>query len=171
MFHHSHQGHRLDWTQGLLPALWCPLYISSVQFSLSVMSNSLLYHGVQLARFPCLSSTPGACSNSIPSSWIPSNQLILCCLLLLLSIFPSIGVFSNELALHIRWPKYWSFSIILPMNLQGWFLFGLTDLISLPSKGFSRVFSNTTVQKHQFFSGQPSLQFNSHIHIWLLEKP
>ena len=80
-------------------------------------------------------------------SVMPSNSLVLCCPLLLLpSIFPSIRVFSNELALHIRWPKYWSFSIILLMNLQGWFLFGLTDLISLPSKGFSRVFSNTTVQ-------------------------
>ena len=60
---------------------------------------------------------------------------------------------------------------VLPMNIQDWFPLGWTDWISLLSKGFSRVFSNTTVQKHQFFSSQPSLYFNSHIHTWLLEKP
>ena len=63
-----------------------------------------------------------------------------------------------------------SFSV-LPMNIQDWFPLGLTDLISLQSKGLPRVFSNTTVQKHQFFSTQPSFWFNSHIHTWLLEKP
>ena len=76
----------------------------------------------------------------------PSNHLILCCPLLLLpSIFPSIRVFSNELALHIRWPKYWSFnfSISPPMNIQGWFPLGLTSLISVQPKGLSWVFSNT----------------------------
>ena len=80
---------------------------------------------------------------------MPSNHLIpSCCPLLLLpSIFPSIWVFSNESALHIRWPKFWSFSIVLPVNIHGWFPLGLTDLILL-SKGLSRVFSNTTVQKH-----------------------
>ena len=95
----------------------------------------------------------------------PSNHLIISRSFLLLPlIFPSIRVFSNELALHIRWPKYWSFSfsIILPMNIQGWFPFRLTGLISLLSKGLSRVFSNTTVQKHQFFSIQFSSQSNSH---------
>ena len=60
---------------------------------------------------------------------------------------------------------------VLPKNIQGWFPLGLTGLISLLSKGFSRVFSNTTVQKHQFFGVQPSLSSNSHIHTWLLEKP
>ena len=60
---------------------------------------------------------------------------------------------------------------VLPMNIQGWFPLGLTDLISLQSKGLSRVFSNTTVQRHQFFSAQPCLWSNSHIHTWLLEKP
>ena len=74
------------------------------------------------------------------------------------SIFPSIRVFSNESVLHIRWPKCWSFSlsIIPPMNILGLFSLGLTGLISLLSKGLSRVFSNTIVQKHQFFSTQPS---------------
>ena len=95
-------------------------------------------------------------------SVIPSNHLILCCPLFLLpSIFPSIRVFSNESAHGIRWPKYWSFTwtsaSVLPMNIQDWFPLGLTGWISLQSKGLSRVFCNTTVQKHQFFSAQLSL--------------
>ena len=91
-----------------------------------------------------------------------SNHLILCCPLLLLpSIFPSIRIFSNESALHIRWPKYWSFSFtsVLPMNIQDWFPLGWTGWISLQSKGVSRIFSNTTVQKHQFFGTQLSFFF------------
>ena len=80
----------------------------SVQFSHSVMSDSLLPRGLQHTRLLCPSPTPEAYSNS--ASVMPSNHLILCCLLLLPSIFPSIRVFSNESALHIRWPKYWSFS-------------------------------------------------------------
>ena len=92
-------------------------------------------------------------------SVMPSNHLILCCSLLLLpSIFLSIRVFSNESVLHIRWPKYWSFSLsISPSNeYSGLFPLGLIDLISLQSQGLWRVFSNTTVQKHQFFGAQPS---------------
>ena len=78
------------------------------------------------------------------------------------SVFPSIRVFSSESVLCIRWPKYWnfSFSIILPMNIQDLFPLGWTDWIFLLSKEFSRVFSNTTVKKHQFFSTQLSLQPN-----------
>ena len=83
---------------------------------------------------------------------------------LALSIFPSTRVFSNESALHIRWPKYWSVSFILPVNIQGWFPLGLTSLISLQSKGLTRVFSSTTAWKHKFFGAQPSLWSNSHIH-------
>ena len=96
-----------------------------------------------------------------------SNHLILCYPLLLLpSIFPSIRLFSNESALHIRWPKDSSFSlsISLPMNTQDWSPLGWTGWISLQSKGLSRVFSNTTVQKHQFFGSQPSLCSNSSVH-------
>ena len=92
-------------------------------------------------------------------SVMPSNHLILCCPLLLLpAIPPSIRVFSNESALRIRWPKYWSFSfnIVLPMNIQDSFPLGWTGWISLQSKGLSRLFSNTIVQKHQFFSAQLS---------------
>ena len=106
-------------------------------------------------------------------SVMPSNHLILCCPLLLLpSIFPSIRVVSFLLS--------WLFpsggqsigasASDLPMNIQGWFPLGLTGLILL-SKGLSRVFSSTTVQKHQFFGAQPSLWSSSHICTWLLEKP
>ena len=91
---------------------------------------------------------------------IPSNHLILCCLLLLPpSIFPSIRVFSNELVLCIRWTNFAvsASASVLPVNIQDWFPFGWTGWISLKSKGLSRVFSNTTVQKHQFFGIQLSL--------------
>ena len=100
-------------------------------------------------------------------SVMPCNLLILCCPLLLLpSIFPSIRVFSNESVLHIRWPKYWSFSFSISASNQysGLIPLGLIGLISLQSKGLSRVFSTTTVQKRQFFCTQLSSQSNSHIH-------
>ena len=102
-----------------------------------------------------------------------SNYLILCRPLLLLPpIFPSIRVFSNESTLHIRWPKYWvsTSTSVLPMNTQDWSPLGWTGWISLQSKGLSRVFSNTTVQKYQFFGAQLASQSNSHIHKWPLEK-
>ena len=105
-------------------------------------------------------------------SVMPSNHLIPCCPVLLPSIFPSIRVFSSESVLHIRWPKYWNFSFSLsPMNIQGWFLLGLTGLMSLLSKGLSEVFSSTAVWKHQFFSTQLSLWSKPHSCTWLLEKP
>ena len=103
-----------------------------------------------------------------------SNHLILCHPLLLLpSIFASIKVFFNELALRIRWPRTRASisASLLPRNIQGWFPLGLTGLISLQSKECSRVFSSTTIWKHQFFGTQIYLWFNTHIHIWLLEKP
>ena len=91
-------------------------------------------------------------------SVMPSSHLILFRPLLLPSIPPRIRVFSNESALCIRWPKYWSFSFnILPMDTQDWSPLGWTGWISLQSKALSRIFSNTTVQKHQFFSAQLSL--------------
>ena len=105
---------------------------------------------------------------------MPSNHLILCGPLILLpSIFPSIRVFSNELALCIGGQSIGASASasVLPMNIQDWFPLGLTGLISLLSKGLSRVFSDTTVQKHQFFSAQTYLWYNSHIHTWVLEKP
>ena len=105
---------------------------------------------------------------------MPSNCLIVCyLLLLLLSVFPSIRVFSNESVLCIRWPEFWSFSFSIRPSSEysGLISLGWTGWISLQSKGLSRVFSNTTVQKHQFFSTRLSLWSNSHIHTWLLEKP
>ena len=107
-------------------------------------------------------------------SVMPSSHLILCCPLLPLPpIPPSIRVFSNESTLRMRWPKYWSFasSSVLLMNTQNWSPSGWTGWVSLQSKGLSRVFSNTTVQKHQFFGTQLALQSNFHIHTWPLEKP
>ena len=103
---------------------------------------------------------------------MPSNYLILSCLLLLPSIFPSISVFSNESVLLIRWPKYWSFSFsISPSNeYSGLISFRMDWFALLQSKGISRVF-NTIVQQHQFFGTQLSSQSNSHIHTWPQEKP
>ena len=125
----------------------------SVQFSHSVESDSLWPHELQHTR-PPLSITN---SRNLPKLMsielvMPSNHLILCRhLLLLLSIFPRIRVFSSESVLHIRWPKYWSSASVsvLPMNIQGWFPLGLIGWIYLQFKGFSRILSNITVWKHQ----------------------
>ena len=139
---------------------------SSVQFSRSVVSDYLRPCGLQHARLPCPSPTPRVYSNMSIQLVMPSNHLILCRPLFFLpSIFPRIRVFSKESALHIRWPDYWSFSFtsVLPMNIQEWFPLGWTGWISLQFKGLSRVFT-TTVQKHRFFGAQLSLQSNSHIH-------
>ena len=106
-------------------------------------------------------------------SKMPSSHLNLCCPLFLPSIFPNIRVFSDESALRIggQITGVLASTSVLSMNIQDWSPLGWTGWIFLQSKGLSRVFSNTTAQKHQFFSAQPSLQFNSHIHTWLLEKP
>ena len=99
-------------------------------------------------------------------SVMPFNRLILCHPLLLLpSIFPSISVFSSESALHIRWPSIGvsASTPVLPMNTQDWSPLGWTGWISLQSKGLSRIFSNTTVQKHQFFSGLYKLKLKGKI--------
>ena len=138
---------------------------------------------VQIFAIPCTA----ACQASLPITnsrsslklmfikpVMPSNHLILCHpLLLLCSIFPSIRVFANESALHIRWPKIGvsASTSVLPVNTQDLSPLAWTGWISLQSKGLSRIFSNTTVQKHQFFGAQLSLWSNSHIHTWPLEKP
>ena len=148
--------------------------VLSVQFSHSVMSNSLQPHESQHARPPCPSPTPGDYSNSCPSSrWCHSAISSCRPLLFLPSIPPSIRVFSNESTLRMRWPKYrsFSFSISLSKEHPGLIPLGWTGWISLQSQGLSRVFSNTTVQNHQFFSAQLSSQSNSHIHTWPQEKP
>ena len=122
-------------------------------------------------QLPCLSPSPRSLKLMSVELVMPSNHLVLCHPLFLLpSIFPSIGVFSSkESALCIRWPKHWTSALVLPMNIQDWFPLGLTGLISSLSKGFSRVFSNTIIRKHQF-SAQPSLWSNSHICTWLPER-
>ena len=155
---------------------------STERFNMYQFSSGQLLSCVQLFATPW--TTARQASLSITNSWrlpklisiesvMPSNHLILCCSLLLLpSIFPNIKVFSNESALRIRWPKYWSFSFnISPSNEHTGLISFRVDWLDLQSKGLSRVFSNTIVQKHQFFGTQLSLLFNSHIHTWLLEKP
>ena len=147
---------------------------SSVQFSRSVMSDSLRPHESQHTRPPCPSPTPGVYSNSCPlSQWCHPTISSSVIPFSLPSIFPSIKVFSNESAIHIRWPKYWSFSFSIspPMNTRDWSPLGWTGWISLQSKDSQESFPTPTVQKHQFFSTQLSLRSNSHIHTWLLEKP
>ena len=125
----------------------------SVQFHCTVVSNSLQSHGLQHARLPCPSPTLRAYSNSRPS-WtdiMPSNHLILCHPLLLPpSIFPSLRIFSNESVLPIRRPKYWSFSFSISPSSEHPRLisFRIDRLDLLGVQGLSRVFSNTTVQKH-----------------------
>ena len=143
-------------------------------FSHSVVSNYLRPHGLQHPR-PCRLLSPGVCSNSHPlSRWCHPT------------ISSSVIPFSFCLQ---SFPASWSFPMsqlfasggqsigasisasVFPMNIQGCFTLGRTGLISLQSKGLSRVFCNTTVEKHQFFSAQLSSQPNSHIHTWPLEKP
>ena len=125
------------------------------QFSHSVVSNSLWPHELQHTWPPCPSPTTRVYSNSCPS-----NHLILCRWLLLLpSIFPSIRVFSNESVLHIRWPKYWSFSFsISPSNeCSGLICFRIDWLDLLAVQGTLKSLLQSTVHKHQFFSIQLSL--------------
>ena len=147
--------------------------VSSVQ---SLSHVRLFVTSWTAARQASLSITK---SQSLPKlvsieSVMPSNHLILCRPLLLLpSIFPRIRVFSNESAPRIGWPKYWSFSFnFSPSNeYSGLISFRIDWLDLLASKGLSRVFSNTTVQKHQCFGAQLSSLSRSYIYIWLLEKP
>ena len=157
--------------------MWCLKNIlPSVQFSCSVVSSSLRPHGLQHARLPCLSPTPRAYSNSCPlSRWChPTSHL-------LLSPSPPTFNLSQHQGLF-KWVSFFLHQVakvlelqfqpsVLPMTIQSLFSLGLISLISLQSKGLSRVFSNTTVQKHQFFGAQPSLWSNFNKYTWLLEKP
>ena len=148
------------------------LFHSSVHFSsLQSLSRIWLFATIetQHARPPYPSPTPEVHPNSCPlNQW--------CHPTISSSVVPfssCIRVFSNESTLLMKWPKYWSFSLnISPSNEHpGLISLGWTSWISLQSKGLSRVFSNTTVQKHQFFGAQLSSQSKSHIHTWPLEKP
>ena len=146
----------------------------SVQFSCSVVSDSLRPHGPQHARPPCPSPTPRVYPNSCSLSWwchstisssvIPFSRL---------QSFPVSGSFQMNqfFASGGQSTGVSASTSVLPMNTQEWSPLGCTGRISLMSKGLSRVLSNTTVQKHQFFSAQLSSQSNSHMYTWLLEKP
>ena len=152
------------------------LQFSSVQFSHSVMSNSLWPHGPQHTRPPCPSPAPGAYSNSCPPSlWChPTISSSVIPFSFCLQSFPASGSFqmsqffiaSSDQSIGVS-----ASASVLPMNIHDWFPLGWMGWISLQSKGLSRVFSNTTVQKHQFFGVQLSLQPNSHSYTWPLEKP
>ena len=152
----------------------CSVQFSSFQFSRSVVSSSLRSHGWQYTRPPCPSPTPRPYSNwcplsrwchpAISSSVVPFSSCP--------QSLPASGSFqmsqlftSGGQSIGVS-----ASTSVLSMNIQDWFPLGWTSWISLQSKGLSRVFSNTTVQKHQFFGAQLSSQSNSHIHTWLLEK-
>ena len=146
-----------------------------VQFSHSVMSNSLRPHGLQHARPPCPSPAPRACWNSCPlSQWChPTISSSVIPFSSCLQSFAASGSFpiSQFFAFGGQSIGASASASVLLMNIQDWGPLGWTGWISLQSKGLSRVFSNTTVQKYQFFGTQLSSQSNSHIHTWLLEKP
>ena len=139
------------------------------------MSDSLWPHGLQHTRPPCPSPTPGVYSNSCPLSWLCHLTISspVTCLSSHLQFFPASGSFqmSQFFASGGQRIGTSASASVLPMNIQDCFHLGRTGWISLLSKGLSRVFSNTTVQKHHFFSAQLSSQSNSHIYTWLLEKP
>ena len=149
--------------------------VSSVQFSRSVMSDSLRPHGLQHARPPCPSPTPRVYSNSCPLSWWchPTISSSVVPFSSCPQSFPASGSFlmSQLFTLGSQSIGVSASTSVLPVSTQDWSPLGWIGWISLQSKGLSRVFSNTTVQKHQFFGTQLYLWSNSHIHKWLLEKP
>ena len=138
-------------------------------FSLSVMADSLQSHGLQRARLPCPSPSPGACSNSSPSSqWChPTILSSVVPFSSCLQSFPASGSFPVSCLFASGGQRIGASASVPPMNTQDWSPLGWTGWISLQSKGLSRVFYNTTAQKHGFFGMQPSLWSNSHICIWL----
>ena len=136
----------------------CPTFC--IPMNCSTLSSSILHSLPEFAEIMSIESV------------MPSNRLILChSLLLLPSIFPSMKDFSSSSHQVVKSIGASALASVLPVNIQDWFPLGLTGWISLQSKGLSRVFSNTTVQKHQLFSAQLSLWSSSHIHTWLLKKP
>ena len=149
------------------------LWITTVQFSRSVVSDYLWPHGLQHVRLPCPSPTLGACSNSCPmSQWChPTISSSVVPFSSRLQSFPVSGCFPTSQFFASGGQSIGASASALPMNIQDWFPLGWTGWISLQSKGLSRVFSNTTVQKHQFFSARLSLWSNSHVPTRLLEKP
>ena len=142
-------------------------------FSHPVVSTSLRPYWWQHSRLDCPSLSPGACSNLCPLNWwcyptiLSSASRFFSCP----QSFQASGSFPMSRLFISGGQSIGALVSVFPINIQGWFPLGLTGLISLQSKGLSRVISSTTVQKYQFFVTQPSLWFNSYIQTWLLEKP
>ena len=178
----------LNWLNSIIYYISNLHYISYFLFT-SQFSSVLSLSCVQLFATPWIAAHQASCPSPTPrvhsrltsiESVMPSSHLILCCPLLLLPpIPPRIRVFSSESTLRMRWPKYWSFTFSISpsgehpglISFRMDWLQDVQDGLSLQSKGLSRVLSNTTVQKHQFFGTQLSSQSNSHIHTLPLEKP
>ena len=148
---------------------------TSVQFTHSVVSDSLQPHGLLHTRSPCPSPTPRIYSDSCPLSqwWHPAISSCFIHFSSRLQSFPASGSFqmSQFFASGSQSIGASALVSVLPMNIQDWSPLGWTGWISLQSREISRVCSNTTVQKHHFFGAQLSSESNSHIHTWLLEKP
>ena len=161
----------------ILARAWNKWHLATSTYSCfsvtKVISNSLWPHGLQHSRPPCPSPTPGVHSNSCSlSQWChPTITSSVVPFFSCLQSFPASGSFpmSQFFASGDQSIRVSASASVLPMNIEGWFPLGLTGLISLLSKGLSRAFSNSTVQKHQFFGTQTSLWSNSHIRTWLLE--
>ena len=157
---------RLSRALKMLP-VYCCSYCSVTKSYLTLQP-----HGLQHARLPCPSLSPGVCSDSCPLSWwchptiSSSDTPFSSCP----QSFPVLWSFPISWLLTLGTQSIAASASVLLMNIKGWFPLGLIGLISLQSKGLSRVFS-TTIWKHQFFGTQLSLQSNSHIHTWPLEKP
>ena len=149
--------------------------VTSVQFRLSVVSDALQPHRLQHVMLPCPSPTPGAFSTSCPSSWWchPTISSSVIPFSFCLQSFPASGSFLRSQFFTSGGQSIGgsTSALVLSVNIQDWFHLRLIGLISLQPKGLSRVFSNTTVQRHQFFGAQLSSQSNSHIHTWPQEKP
>ena len=151
----------------------CTVFSSFLLFNHSVVSNSLRLYRLQHFRLLCPLLSPRACSSSCPlSQWCHPTILSSVVCFSCLQSFPALASFLMSWLIAPGGQSIGASASpsVLPMNIQGWFPLGLTGLISSHSKGLSRVFCNTTVQKHQFFGAQSSLWSNSHIHTWLLEK-
>ena len=155
---------RGSWELGGFKRSWILLLL----FSHEVMSDSLRPHWLQHTRLSCPSLSLRVCSNAHLLSWWYYLTISSFCL----QSFPASKSFPMS-QLFTGGQSIWASASVsvLPMNIQSWFPLGLTGLFSLLSKGLSRVFSSTTIWKHQFFSAQPSLWSISHICTWLLEKP
>ena len=187
------QAGELGWRKGNSDLYWVPAKPHSIsalvtlhitlttvcfclhQFSRSVVSDSFQPHELQHARPPCSSPTPGTYPNPCPLSWW-CHQTISSSVVLFSSCpqsFPASGSFpmSQLFTLGGQSTGVSASTSVFPMKTQDWSPLEWTSWISLQSKELSRVFSNITAQKHQFFDAQLSLQSNSHIHTWVLEKP